>query len=201
MSHDTWAVLPQLKLIYIGLFYYDDIVMEYFHTTIYYILTLCFYCIIFIYLCQPTQKHHAVIEDAHFYLCISIFVYPYLWNNMHSWTLGIRRLGMCYDSGADNYIKKSTVISILFIFNCRRKIYSWSWKLARTISAFKIHMKIILLDNFHSISISLSYVCHYKKLLPLLRFPTTNFCHFKLLSNTQFQNIVAQTSLLISSDM
>lgn len=50
---------------------------------------------------QPTEKHHVVIKDAHF-----AFVYPYLWNNMHSWTLEIRRLCMYYDSGTDNYIRK-----------------------------------------------------------------------------------------------
>lgn len=69
--------------------------------------------------CQPTQKHHVVIKDAHF-----AFVYPYLWNNMHSWTFEIRRLCTCYDSGAHNYIRKSTVTSIMFIFNYRKKTYS-----------------------------------------------------------------------------
>lgn len=52
----------------------------------------------------------------------------------------------------DNWIKKFTFRSILFIFNCRSKIcnQSWSHESVRMVSDFEVYTRIILLDhNFH----------------------------------------------------
>lgn len=100
----------------------------------------------------------------------------------------------------NNYIKKYTVRNILFIFNSRSKIYnqSGSHKSVRMVLAFKVNTKIILLD--HSLHCNTttfqlpSIICML--LLPVQQYPTTNSCHFKLFSDTQFQNTVAQISLL-----
>lgn len=86
----------------------------------------------------------------------------------------------------NNYIKNYTVRNILFIFNNRSKIYnqSRSHRSVRTVLAFKVNTKIILLDhNLHNNTTTfqlLSIICmlnnsfHFSNFPPLI-LVTLNF--------------------------
>lgn len=148
-----------------------DIVRKYYNTITYYYPNIGFCC-------YPSLLKSIMLwsKTPHF-----AFIYQHLWNACLTCT--VRHLELedyvhvMTMVQTDNYMKKFTVRSILFIFNCRSKTYNQSWSHK---SPFKVYTRITLLHhNFHYnttlqlFNCPLLFVCYNNNSMQFRDFPPT----------------------------
>lgn len=120
-----------------GCFIMYDIVRKYYNTIMYYI-------VIYFFIAMSAYSKASCCDQWHPVLLLCINTCGIIGTVRHLELKDYARVMTVVQTGS--YIKKFTVRSILFIFNCRSKIYnqSWSHKSVRMVSSLQSLHK----DNF-----------------------------------------------------